>query len=352
MSRTCLRTSRGPSCGSNRPSSTFRCTRSARPPCRCSMPTAPCARVCATPAVCAVVTVIGTPHSRRATGSQRQALILDCAHSRQRKLDRLEIEWCQYEYTRWVTVGLELRHALAKRLQHRRAVSVRLNAGRSRDVGDRHCLDSPEHVEGDQVDGASGRGSGVACRRAPIRRDTWCFLSCRQICLLNPAETERSVPSTENRPEEKTRHKGVIVASQNVEIAKKAYDAFAAGDLDTVLSTFDDNVEFVVPGNSTVSGTYRGKAEVTQFFREASGEVLHDNAQPFPRRRGCCGRPRPNHRWRRIRARSRCIDLSRRQNGPTPELLGHCHVRTGLRHKVGQLLGADQAPYVEHAQVI
>jgi uncharacterized protein len=58
----------------------------------------------------------------------------------------------------------------------------------------------------------------------------------------------------------------VIVASQNVDIAKKAYDAFAAGDLETVLSTFDDNVEFVIPGNSTVSGTYRGKAEVTKFF--------------------------------------------------------------------------------------
>ena len=56
------------------------------------------------------------------------------------------------------------------------------------------------------------------------------------------------------------------MASQNVEIAKKAYAAFAEGDLDTVLSTFDDNVEFVVPGNSTISGTYRGKAEVTNFF--------------------------------------------------------------------------------------
>ena len=56
------------------------------------------------------------------------------------------------------------------------------------------------------------------------------------------------------------------MASQNVEIAKKSYAAFAAGDLETVLSTFDDNVEFVLPGNSTISGTYRGKAEVTQFF--------------------------------------------------------------------------------------
>jgi hypothetical protein len=43
------------------------------------------------------------------------------------------------------------------------------------------------------------------------------------------------------------RHKGVSMASQNVEIAKKAYEAFAAGDLETVLSTFDDNVEFVIP---------------------------------------------------------------------------------------------------------
>ena len=56
------------------------------------------------------------------------------------------------------------------------------------------------------------------------------------------------------------------MASQNIEIAKKAYDAFASGDLETVLSTFDDNVEFVLTGNSTISGTYRGKDEVTKFF--------------------------------------------------------------------------------------
>ncbi len=56
------------------------------------------------------------------------------------------------------------------------------------------------------------------------------------------------------------------MASQNVKVAKKAYDAFAAGDLETVLNTFDDNIEFVVPGNSKIGGTYRGKAEVTKFF--------------------------------------------------------------------------------------
>lgn len=54
--------------------------------------------------------------------------------------------------------------------------------------------------------------------------------------------------------------------SQNVETAKKGYAAYAAGDLETALSVMDDDIEFVVPGNSTASGTYRGKAEITELF--------------------------------------------------------------------------------------
>jgi hypothetical protein len=85
--------------------------------------------------------------------------------------------------------------------------------------------------------------------------------SAPQICQ------ERKINPLGGKPgPRENRHKGVIVASQNVEIAKKAYAAFAAGDLETVLSTFDDNVEFFLAGNSTISGTYRGKAEVTKFF--------------------------------------------------------------------------------------
>jgi uncharacterized protein len=77
------------------------------------------------------------------------------------------------------------------------------------------------------------------------------------------------------------RHKGVSVASQNVEIAKKAYEAFAAGDLETVLSTFDDNVEFVIPGNSTISGTYRGKDEVTNFFAKLAEKSFTTTPRRF-----------------------------------------------------------------------
>ena len=32
------------------------------------------------------------------------------------------------------------------------------------------------------------------------------------------------------------------------------------------MSVMDDDIEFVVPGNSTASGTYRGKAEITELF--------------------------------------------------------------------------------------
>jgi uncharacterized protein len=58
--------------------------------------------------------------------------------------------------------------------------------------------------------------------------------------------------------------------SQNVETAKKGYAAFVEGDVDTALSHYDDDVEFVVPGNSTVSGTYRGKDGVRGLFAKVA----------------------------------------------------------------------------------
>ena len=49
---------------------------------------------------------------------------------------------------------------------------------------------------------------------------------------------------------------------KNIELVKKGYEAFTAGDGDTMMSLFDDNVEWVQPGDSTISGTYHGKAEL------------------------------------------------------------------------------------------
>jgi ketosteroid isomerase-like protein len=54
--------------------------------------------------------------------------------------------------------------------------------------------------------------------------------------------------------------------SQNIETTKKGYAAYSASDLETALSYFDDDIEWFLPGNSTIGGTYRGKAEVTQML--------------------------------------------------------------------------------------
>jgi uncharacterized protein len=59
--------------------------------------------------------------------------------------------------------------------------------------------------------------------------------------------------------------KGVTVSeNENKELIKKGYAAFSSGDVETVMDLFDDDIEWVQPGKSTISGTYRGKAEVME----------------------------------------------------------------------------------------
>ena len=53
---------------------------------------------------------------------------------------------------------------------------------------------------------------------------------------------------------------------QNIELVKKGYAAFTAGDIETVMSLYEDNVEWVQPGDSAISGTYHGKGELAEFL--------------------------------------------------------------------------------------
>ena len=53
---------------------------------------------------------------------------------------------------------------------------------------------------------------------------------------------------------------------ENKELVKKGYDAFAAGDVQAVMDLFDDDVEWVQPGESAISGTFHGKTEVMEFL--------------------------------------------------------------------------------------
>jgi len=53
---------------------------------------------------------------------------------------------------------------------------------------------------------------------------------------------------------------------QNKELVKKGYEAFSAGDIKSVLGLFDDNIEWVQPGDTAISGTYHGKTEVLEYI--------------------------------------------------------------------------------------
>lgn len=53
---------------------------------------------------------------------------------------------------------------------------------------------------------------------------------------------------------------------ENKELMERGYAAFSSGDLDTVMSLFDDDIEWVQPGDSAISGTFHGKTEVMEHF--------------------------------------------------------------------------------------
>jgi ketosteroid isomerase-like protein len=61
--------------------------------------------------------------------------------------------------------------------------------------------------------------------------------------------------------------RGIEMSEQeNKELIERGYAAFSSGDLDTVVSLFDDDCEWVQPGQSAVSGTFHGKTEIMEQF--------------------------------------------------------------------------------------
>ena len=64
---------------------------------------------------------------------------------------------------------------------------------------------------------------------------------------LGPASSSAEVSNATIR--------GIEMSEQdNKELVKKGYAAFSSGDLETIMSLFDDDVEWVQPGQSAVSG--------------------------------------------------------------------------------------------------
>jgi ketosteroid isomerase-like protein len=55
-------------------------------------------------------------------------------------------------------------------------------------------------------------------------------------------------------------------AARNKAVTRTAWDSFAAGDLESVMKDLADDIEWVIPGDSAISGVYRGKDEVANFL--------------------------------------------------------------------------------------
>lgn len=53
-----------------------------------------------------------------------------------------------------------------------------------------------------------------------------------------------------------------MAGEQNLEAAKQAYAAFSAGDAAGAMANVADDIEWITPGNSAISGIRRGKQEV------------------------------------------------------------------------------------------
>jgi ketosteroid isomerase-like protein len=69
----------------------------------------------------------------------------------------------------------------------------------------------------------------------------------------------------------------------NIARLKKGYEAFAAGDMDTLRDLFVDDILWHVPGNNPLAGDYKGRDEVFGFFARIAQETggnfrleLHD----------------------------------------------------------------------------
>jgi ketosteroid isomerase-like protein len=72
-----------------------------------------------------------------------------------------------------------------------------------------------------------------------------------------------------------------MTAQENIEKTKAAYAAFSAADIDSASAQLADDVEWIVPGNSTISGTYRGKDEVIAFWIKLAEKGFTTTPQRF-----------------------------------------------------------------------
>lgn len=60
---------------------------------------------------------------------------------------------------------------------------------------------------------------------------------------------------------------------ENVATMQRAYDAFNAGDLDTLVELFDENAVWHLPGQSSMANDYQGRDATLAYFGQIAQET-------------------------------------------------------------------------------
>jgi ketosteroid isomerase-like protein len=70
-------------------------------------------------------------------------------------------------------------------------------------------------------------------------------------------------------------------AQENRERAEQGYRAFAAGDAAGAMENIDDSASWTVRGDSSLTGTYRGKQEIGELWGRLAEKGLRVEAHDF-----------------------------------------------------------------------
>ena len=64
-----------------------------------------------------------------------------------------------------------------------------------------------------------------------------------------------------------------MTADENVAIMQRAYDAFNAGDIDTLTELFDESAVWHLPGQSSMAKDYQGRDATLAYFGQIGQET-------------------------------------------------------------------------------
>jgi uncharacterized protein len=70
-----------------------------------------------------------------------------------------------------------------------------------------------------------------------------------------------------------------MAGEQNIETAKRAYAAFSSGDAAGAMANIADDVEWITPGNSAISGTLHGKQDVGALWAKLAEKSFRTSPQ-------------------------------------------------------------------------